>query len=60
MILDSMGKPNPIIVLLYIQNSDRCKKRFAVKRLVRLTFQTAAGHFRSFVIFADLFPDIEN
>ena len=30
-ILDITRKPNPIIVLLYIQNSDRCKKRFAVK-----------------------------
>ena len=49
-----MREPNPIIVLLYIQNSDRCKKRFAVKRLVRLTFQTAAGHFCCFVIFAAL------
>ena len=51
-ILDIMRKPNPIIVLLYIQNSDRCKKRFAVKRLVWLTFQTAEGHFCCFVIFA--------
>ena len=47
-------KPNPIIVLLHIQNSGRCKKRFAIKRLVRLTFQTAAGHFCCFVIFAAL------
>ena len=49
-ILDIMRKPNPIIVLLYIQNSDRCKKRFAVKRLVRLTFQIAAGHVCCFVV----------
>ena len=53
-ILDIMRKPNPIIVLLYIQNSDRCKKIFAVKRLVRLTFQTAADHFCCFVIFTAL------
>ena len=53
-ILDIMRKCNPIIVLLYIQNSDRCKKRFAVKRLVRLNFQTAAGHFCCFVIVAAL------
>ena len=53
-ILDIMYKPSPIIVLLYIQSSDRCNKRFAVKRLVRLTFQTAAGHFCCFVIFAAL------
>ena len=53
-ILDIMRKPNPIIVLLYIQNSDRCKKKFAVKRLGRLTFRTAARHFRCFVIFAAL------
>ena len=53
-ILDIMRKPNPIIVLLYIQNSDRCKKRFTVKRLERLTFQTAAGHFRCFIIFVAL------
>ena len=53
-ILDIMRKQNPTIVLLYIQNSDRCKKRFAVKRLVRLTFQTAAGHFCRFLIFAAL------
>ena len=51
-ILDIMRKPNPIIVLLYIENSDRCKKRFVVKRLVKLTFQTAADHFCCFVIFA--------
>ena len=50
-ILDIMCQPNPIIVLLFIQNSDRCKKRFAIKRLGRLNFQTAAGHF---VIFAAL------
>ena len=49
---DTMRKPNPIIVLLYIQNSDRCKKRFSVKRLVCLTVQTARGHFCYFVTFA--------
>ena len=54
MILDIMRKPNSILVLLYIQNSDRCKKRFAIKRLVRLTFQTTAGHFCCFVIFTAL------
>ena len=53
-ILHIMRKPNPIIVLLYIQNSDRYKKGCAVKRFVRLTFQTAAGHFCCFVIFAAL------
>ena len=53
-ILDIVRKPNPIIVLLHIQNSDRCKKRFAVKRLVRLTFQTSAGHFCCFVILSAL------
>ena len=42
------------VVLLYIQNSDRCKKRFAVKRLVRLTFQATSGLFCCFVIFAVL------
>ena len=30
-ILD-VHKLNPIIVLLYIQNNDRCKKRFAVEK----------------------------
>ena len=49
-----MRKPSSIIVLLYIQKSDRYKERLAVKRLVRLTFQTAAGHFCCFVIFAAL------
>ena len=49
-ILDNMRKPNPIIVLLYIQNNHRCKKRFAVKILLRLTFRTVAGHFCCFVI----------
>ena len=53
-ILDILRKPNPIIVLLQIQNSNRCKKRFAVKRLVLLTFQTAASHFCCFVIFTAL------
>ena len=53
-ILDFMQKPNPIIVLLYIQNSDQCKKRFAVKRLMRLSLQTATGYFCCFVIFAAL------
>ena len=53
-ILDIRRKPIPTIVLLYIQNSDRCKKRFAVKRLVRLTFQIAAGQFCCFVIFVAL------
>ena len=51
-ILDIMRKPNPIIVLSYIQNSKRYKERFAVKRLVRL--KTAAGHFCCSVIFAAL------
>ena len=45
---------NPIIVLFCIQNRDRYKKTFAVKRLVQLTFQTAAGHFCCFEIFAAL------
>ena len=31
MILAFMHKPNPIIVLLYVQTSERCKKRFALK-----------------------------
>ena len=53
-ILDIMGKPNPIIVLLYIQKREICKKRFAVKRLVRLTFQTAAGNFFLFCNFRGL------
>ena len=30
MILDIMRKWNPVVALLYIQNGDRCKKRFAV------------------------------
>ena len=46
---DVMHKLNPIIVLLYIQNSDRCKEIFAVKRLLQLTFQTASAHFCCFV-----------
>ena len=54
LILDIMRKPNALFVLLYIHNSDRCKKRIVVKRLVRLAFQTAAGHFCCFVIFATL------
>ena len=53
-ILDIMRKPNPIIVLLYIPNSDRRKEIFPVKRLVRFTFQTAAGYFCCFVVFAAL------
>ena len=53
-ILDIMRKLNPIIVILYIQNSDRCKKRFAVGTLMRLTFQTAAPQFFCFVILAAL------
>ena len=52
-ILGIMRKPNPMIAL-YIQNSDRCKERFAVKRLVRLTFRIAADHFCCFVIFLAL------
>ena len=52
-ILDNMRKPNPIIVL-HIENSDRCQKRFVVKIFVRLIFKTAVGHFCCFVIFATL------
>ena len=53
-ILYIMRKPNPMIVLLYIQNNDRCKERFAVERFVPLPFQTEAGHFCCFVIFSAL------
>ena len=57
-ILDIMRKPNIIIVLLCTQNSDRYKKRFAVKRLVRLTFETVVSHFWSLEVVTSSGPII--
>ena len=52
-ILDIMRKPNPIIVLLYIQNSDRCKKRFVVKTRV-INFPNCCEPFLLFCNFRGL------
>ena len=52
-IRDIMREPKSN-VLLYIKNSSKCKKKFAVKKLVRLTFEITVGNFCCFVYFAAL------
>ena len=60
-ILDIMRKRNQIIFLLYIQNSGRWKKRFAVNSRSMIFFWTASSNNSLYSAeMMSRLPDIEN